>query len=138
MAKNSAANMKGSVTTAGSKKRKKKSLVKYLHVFYHYPEGWVIHTERYRDISSHDTRREAVEVARALAKQNEITLAIHHRNGRVEKWEHYNREPLPPKRRKVLYPTDPPRTATVEAIKRAVSEVINERQLANEPSASQR
>ena len=133
MAKNSAANTKGSVTTAGSKKKKKKSLIKYLHVFYHYPEGWIIHTERYRDISSHDTRREAVEVARALAKKNEITLAIHHRNGRVEKWEHYNREPLPPpKPPKVLYPSDPPRTATIAAIKRAVSKAIKEQRLANQ------
>ena len=132
MAKNSAANKNGSVITVGSKKKKKKSVIKYLHVFYHYPQGWVIHTERYRDLSSHETRREAVEVARALAKKNEIALAIHHRNGRVEKWEHYNRKPLPPpKPPKVLYPTDPPRTATIGAIKRAVSKAIKERR-ANE------
>lgn len=134
MAKSSAANKKSSVTTATSTKRKKKkSGVKYLHVVYHHPEGWVIRTENYRQLSIHDTRREALEVARPLAKSKEITLVIYYRNGHVKKWERYNREPLPPPRPpKVLYPTDPPRTATRAAIRRAVIKAINEQRLANE------
>jgi Uncharacterized protein conserved in bacteria (DUF2188) len=133
MAKNSAASKGGSVTTASSKKRKKKFVTKYLHVAYRRPEGWIIYNENYRTLSIHNTRREAVEVARPLAMKNEITLVIHRRDNRVMKWEHYNREPMPPpKPPKVLYPTDPPRTATREAIRRAVIAAINKRRLANE------
>lgn len=130
MAKNSEANKGGSVTSAGSKK-KKKFVLKYLHVVYRRQEGWVIRNENYSTLSIHDTQREAVEEARKLAKKNEFALVIHHRDNRIKKWEHYNREPLPPPQPpKVLYPTDPPRTATREAIRKAVIEVINERRLA--------
>jgi hypothetical protein len=132
MAKNSAASKGGSVNTAGSKK-KRKSVAKYLHVGYDHLEGWIIYNEKYRTLSVHDTQREAIQIARSLAKKNEITLVIHHRDNRVKKWEHYNREPLPPpKFPKVLYPTDPPKTTTIEAIQRAVSKAINERRLADE------
>lgn len=131
MAKNSAADKKGSVTTAS--KRTKKYVPKYLHVVYYRPEGWVIRNDNYRVLSTHDTRREAVEVARPLAKKNEFTLVIHRRDNRVMKWEHYYRGPMPPPQPpKVLYPTDPPRTATIAAIKRAVSKAIKEQRLANE------
>ena len=131
MAKNSARNKKGSVTTAS--KRTKKYVPKYLHVGYHYPEGWVIYNQNYRTLSTHDTRDKAVEVARPIAKKNEFTLVIHRRDNRVMKWERYYRGPIPPPQpRKVLYPTDPPRTATREAIRRAVIAAINERRLADE------
>lgn len=130
MAKNSAANKKGSVSATS---KTKKYVPKYLHVAYRRTEGWIIHNQNYRTLSTHDTRREAVEVARKIAKKNEFTLAIHRRDNRVMKWEYYNRDPLPPpKPRKILYPTDPPRTATREAIRRAVIAAINERRLADE------
>ena len=126
MAKKSAINKKGSVTT-GSKKTKK-YVPKYLHVVYWNPEGWVIRNQNYRVLSTHKTRREAVEVARPIAKKNEFTLVIHRRDNRVMKWERYYRGPIPPPQlRKVLYPTDPPRTATIEAIQRAVREVVEAR-----------
>lgn len=133
MAKNSAASKRGSVTTAGKKKRKGKFVLKYLHVVYRHEEGWVIRNENYRTLSTHNTQREAVEVGRTLARKNEFALVIHHRDNRIKKWEHYNREPLPPPTfPKVKYPTDPPKTATIEAIQRAVSKAINERRLADE------
>jgi len=125
MAKNSAAN-KNSV--AARSKRTKKYVPKYLHVAYRYPEGWIIHNQNYRTLSTHDTRREAVEVARPLAKKNEFTLVIHRRDNRVMKWESYYRGPKPPPQLpKVMFPTDPPRTTTVEAIDRAIMEIIEER-----------
>src|SRR5215211_731588 len=113
MAKNSAASKGRGASTTGSKKKKKKPFTRYLHVGYDHLEGWIIYNEKYRTLSVHDTQREAIEVARTLAKKNEITLVIHRRDNRVRKWEHYNREPLPPpKFPTVLYPTDPPKTAT--------------------------
>jgi len=125
MAKNSAAN-KNSVTARS--KRTKKYVPKYLYVAYRYPEGWIIHNQNYRTLSTHDTRREAVEVARPLAKKNEFTLVIHRRDNRVMKWESYYRGPKPPPQPpKVMFPTDPPRTTTVEAIDRAIMEIIEER-----------
>lgn len=131
MAKKSAANKKGSVT-AGSKKTKKYA-PKYLHVAYRRPEGWIIYNQNYRTLSTHDTRDEAVEVARPIAKRNEFTLVIHRRDNRVMKWESYYRGPKPPPQwPKVVYPTDPPRTTTVEAIDRAIREIIEARQNNNE------
>lgn len=132
MAKNSAASKRGSVTTAGKKKRKKKSVARYLHVTYSHLEGWIIHNEKYRTLSTHDTQREAVEVGRTLAKKNEITLVIHHRNRVVKKWEHYNREPLPPPQFPKVRPPGPPRTAIRKAIRKAIIAAIKERRLANE------
>jgi hypothetical protein len=133
MAENSAANKKGSVTTAGSKKRKRKSAVKYWYVYYRYPQGWIIHSDRsYRPRSIHVTQREAVEVARGLAKKAEVTLVIHHRNNWVKKWEHYNREPLPPPKPPKVRSPGPPRTAIRKAIRRAILAAIDERRLASE------
>jgi hypothetical protein len=125
MAKNSAAN-KSNVTARS--KRTKKYVPKYLHVAYRYPEGWIIYNQNYRTLSTHDTRDKAVEVARPIAKKNEFTLVIHRRDNRVMKWECYYRGPIPPPQfPKVRYPTDPPRTATVEAIQRAVTEAVEAR-----------
>ena len=125
MAKNSARNKKGNVTATS--KRTKKYVPKYLHVAYRYPEGWIIYNQNYRTLSTHDTRREAVEVARPIAKKSQFTLVIHRRDNRVMKWECYYRGPIPPPQPpKVRYPTDPPRTTTIEAIQRAVREVIEE------------
>ena len=133
MGKNSAMNTKGSVTTAGSKKKKKrKSAVKYWHVYYRHEKGWIILSDRsYRPRSIHETQREAVEVARGLAKKAEVTLVIHRRNNWVKKWEHYSREPLPPPKPPKVRPPGPPRTAIRKAIRRAIIAAINERRLAN-------
>ena len=127
MAKNSAANKGRSVTTAGSKRRKRKSAVKYWHVYYRHEKGWIILSDRsYRPRSIHNTQREAIEVARRLAQKTEVTLVIHQRNNRVRKWEHYSREPMPPPQFPKVRPS-PARTAIRKAIRRAIIEVINER-----------
>ena len=124
MAKNSAAAIKKSRTTASANK---KSTAKYLHVVRH-AEGWVIRSEGSTRASSlHSTQREAVEVARALAERNAITLVIHGRDGLVKAWNSYSRDPKPPRKpRKVLYPLTPPVTASRDAIKKAVREAIRE------------
>ena len=127
MAKNSAANKKSSVTAAS--KKTKKYVPKYLHVGYRRSEGWIIYNQNYRTLSTHDTRDKAVEVARPIAKKNEFTLVIHRRDNRVMKWESYYRGPKPPPQwPKVKMPTDPPRTTTVEAIDRAIREIMEARQ----------
>jgi hypothetical protein len=122
MPKNSTATIKKSIKTRGLK-----STGKNWHVVRH-PEGWIIRSEgSFRVSSCHSTQREAVETARLLAERDATTLVIHGRDGRVKSRESYRREPLPPPMpRKVLYPLTMPRTASVEAIKRAVSEAIRE------------
>lgn len=130
MAKKSAANKKGSAT-AGSK-RTKKYVPKYLHVVYRRSEGWIIRNQNYRTLSTHNTRREALEVARPLAKKNELTLVIHRRNNRVMKWECYYRGPIPPPQPPRVRPPGPARTAIRKAIRKAFIAAANERRLANE------
>lgn len=124
MSKNSAVANQKKVKTENVTK---KSAGKNLHVVPH-TEGWVIRSEgSTRTSSLHGTQREAIETARALAKQNAITLVIHGRDGRIKSWDSYSRDPKPAREpRKVLYPTSMPRTASKHAIKRAVSEAISE------------
>ena len=130
MTKSSATNKKRSVTAG--KKRTKKYVPKYLHVGYEYPEGWIIYNQNYRTLSTHNTRREALEVARSLAKKKQFTLVIHRRDNRVMKWERYYRGPIPPPQPPRIDPPGPPRTAIRKAIRRAIIAAINERRLANE------
>ena len=105
----------------------KKSIAKNLHVVPH-TNGWVIRSDGSTRVSSvHDTQREAIEAARALAARNAITLVIHGSDGRVKEWNSFTSDPKPPREpRKVLYPTTTPRTASRDAIKKAVSEAISE------------
>ena len=123
MAKNSAATKKRNATASGNKQ----SAAKNLHVVRH-TEGWIIRSEGSMRVRSlHNTQREAVETARALAKREGITLVIHSSDGRVKVWESHSRDPKPRREpHKVLYPTTPPRTASVAAIKKAVREAISE------------
>ncbi len=129
MARNSAAT-KRSIARAGDKK---KPVVKNVHVVPN-NQGWAIRSEgSSRASSRHETQREAVEVGRMIAKKNATTLVIHSRDGRVKTWDSYRRDPIPPREpREVLYPIAKPRTASRNAIKKAVSEAI--RQTANKQS----
>jgi uncharacterized protein DUF2188 len=124
MSKNSAVATKKKAKTGNVTK---KFAGKNLHVVHH-PEGWIIRNEgSYRAISRHDTQREAIEIARSLAERNAVTLVIHGRDNRVKSWNYYNRDPTPPPQpRKVVYPLSKPRTASREAIKRAVLKAISE------------
>jgi hypothetical protein len=91
--------------------------------------GWAVRSEgRTRPASIHSSQREAIDVARKLAKKTAATrLVIHGRDGRIKERETFGVVPLPPREpRKVLYPSSSPNTSR-EAIRRAVSEAIKER-----------
>ena len=119
-------------TATGSTKKngasRKNPPYNYLHVVRH-DEGWAIRPgKNIRPRSVHKTRKEAVEVARALAEKNECMLVIHGRDNRVKAWNLFYKGPLPPKTwPKVSHSDTPPKTATKEAIRKAVIQAINER-----------
>lgn len=87
---------------------------------------WVIVSEGSPRASSvHGTQIEAIKVARKVAKESCGQLVVHARSGRIRAREHYwgdfglQREP-----RKVMAPDTPPLTASVQAIKSAVSAAL--------------
>lgn len=107
--------------------RKVKSAVVNLHVVPR-SDGWAVRSERNTlPTSIHSTQRQAVDVARKLAKKIAATqLVIHGRDGRIKERDTYSIDPLPPKEpRKVLYPSSSPSTSR-EAIRKAVSEAVRE------------
>lgn len=91
-------------------------------------EGWAIVGEgKSKATSVHDTQAEAIEEARTIARKLSGQLVIHRRDGRVRERDSYSSDPVPPKEpRKVLAPSNPPRTVSRRAIGEAVSEVIRE------------
>lgn len=67
---------------------------------------WVVRKEdSIRAISTHNTKREAVNVAREEARRKHGALIIHGKDGRVAERRRYNSDPLPPKSAgEVLFP----------------------------------
>ncbi|HKO99912.1 MAG TPA: DUF2188 domain-containing protein [Pyrinomonadaceae bacterium] len=90
-------------------------------------DGWVVRIEgNSRATSSHSSQREAIEVARTLAKRTAGRLIIHGSDGRIIRRNSYTPDPFPPRQpRKVLYPSSRPNTNR-EAIRKAVSEAVRE------------
>lgn len=59
---------------------------------------WVVRKEdSFRAISTHNTKREAVNAARKEARSKHGRLIIHGKDGRVAERRRYNSDPLPPK-----------------------------------------
>lgn len=87
-------------------------------------DGWVVRREgRSRPSSIHSSQSEAIEEARKIAKESSGQLVIHGRDGRIRERDSYGSAPMPPKDRRVLYPSTKPNTNR-EAIKKAVNEAI--------------
>jgi len=64
------------------------------------PHGdkWAVKSEGSRRPSSvHDTQREAIERARELARNQQVELFVHRRDGRIRARDSYGNDPFPPK-----------------------------------------
>ena len=87
---------------------------------------WVIVSEGSPKASSvHSTQLEAIEVARKVAKKSRGQLVVHARSGRIRAREHYWTDVSPQREpRKVMAPDIPPRSASVQAIRRAVGAAV--------------
>ncbi len=97
---------------------------KILHVIPH-EDCWAIRVEdNVRVISTHPTQREAIKIARRLARREQGELVIHRRDGRVRDRDSYRSDPIPPRSpRQVLFPKMVSK-ARARAIRKAVREVI--------------
>lgn len=106
---------------------------KYIHVIPH-DTRWAIRREgENRLISVYDTKLEAENIARKLARDAEGELVIHGGDGRIRSRDSYSSDPLPPKSpREVLYPATSSTTSKRE-IRNAVRKVIEETREQNQP-----
>ncbi len=67
------------------------------HVVSH-PDGWAVRGEGNEKVTSvHPTQREAVEVAREIARNQQSELLIHGENGQIRERNSYGNDPFPPK-----------------------------------------
>lgn len=91
-------------------------------------ERWAVVREgNLKPTSVYDTQGEAIEAARKIAKVGAGQLVIHGRNGRIRERDHYGHDPSPPRKaRKVLHPSEPPRTTKRDAISKAVTDAVRE------------
>lgn len=62
------------------------------------PDGWAVKREGAQRASSiHRTQQEAIEVGRAVARNQKSELLVHGRNGRIRERDSYGNDPFPPK-----------------------------------------
>lgn len=67
------------------------------HVVSH-PDGWAVCGEGNEKATSvHPTQREAIEVARDIARNQQSELLIHGENGQIRERNSYGNDPYPPK-----------------------------------------
>lgn len=67
------------------------------HVVPH-QEGWAVKgAGNQRATSVHDTQKQAIDVARDIARNQEAELVIHRQNGRIRDKDSYGNDPFPPK-----------------------------------------
>lgn len=72
-----------------------------IHVTHRADNSWAVVREKAeRATSLHKTQREALEVARPLAKQDKVELTTHGRGNRIIDSDSYGLDPMPPKDRK--------------------------------------
>ena len=67
------------------------------HVVRH-ADGWAVRgagNERVTRIT--DTQREAIQIAREIAQNQQSELLIHGRNGRIRERDSFGNDPFPPK-----------------------------------------
>jgi len=62
------------------------------------PEGWGVRGEgAERDTSHHDTKADAVDAARDIARNQGTELLVHNRDGRIARRDSHGNDPHPPK-----------------------------------------
>ncbi len=67
------------------------------HVIPHNGE-WAVRGEGNRRVTQiTETQREAIEIAREIARNQESELLIHRPNGRIRDRDSYGKDPYPPK-----------------------------------------
>lgn len=67
------------------------------HVVSH-PDGWAVRGEGNEKVTSvHPTQREAIEVARDIARNQQSELLIHGEDGQIRERNSYGNDPFPPK-----------------------------------------
>ena len=68
------------------------------HVTPHSDGGWqVIGAGNKRATVRTDTQREAIEIARDIARNQKSELVIHRKDGRIREKDSYGNDPYPPK-----------------------------------------
>lgn len=96
-----------------------------IHVI-HLNDGWIVRKEgTYQPTSVHRTQKDAVAVARKIAREKNTQLVIHGRNGRVRECINYSTVRIVPSVREVLLPFKPA-GASRKAIKNAVLAAMRE------------
>jgi Uncharacterized protein conserved in bacteria (DUF2188) len=67
------------------------------HVVPH-DDKWALRGEGNERVTSlHDTQREAIDVAREIARHQQSELFIHGENGQIRDRDSYGHDPFPPK-----------------------------------------
>lgn len=67
----------------------------------HRPDGWAVRGEgNTKDTVKTETKREAIEAAKEIAKNNGAEVVIHGKDGKIQDKDSYGRDPNPPKDRK--------------------------------------
>lgn len=67
------------------------------HVTKH-PDGWQVKGEgNQRATKVVDTQKQAIEVAKEIAKNQESEVVIHRRDGKIRDSDSYGRDPNPPR-----------------------------------------
>ncbi len=70
------------------------------HVVTH-PDGWAVKGEGNEKATKVvDTQKEAIEIAREIAKNQESELVIHGKDGKIRDKDSYGNDPNPPKDKK--------------------------------------
>ena len=67
------------------------------HVVKH-PEGWAVKgAGNSKATKVTETQKEAIDIARSIAKNQESELLIHGKNGRIRERDSHGNDPYPPK-----------------------------------------
>ena len=63
------------------------------------PRGgrWKVHREKGRELGIFDTKREAFQFAREIARKRRTELVVQNRNGRISDRRSYGKDKYPPK-----------------------------------------
>ena len=71
---------------------------KNIHVSRHQGGGWKVKTEgAQRSAGVFDTQAEAIKYGTQIAKNNQVELFIHGRNGQIRERNTYRPDPFPPR-----------------------------------------
>jgi len=73
-------------------------MAKNIHVTHREDGSWAIIREKAKQASGlYDTQREAIELAREMARKGRVELVIHDRENRIRDKDSYGNDPCPPR-----------------------------------------